>query len=175
MVERALRRDVGAVEAGLEDFVLRGLGLGRLHVGLLAGLRHRVADDVRDLLLGGAVGDRELLVVADPPLVVAEYAAGMIDEAEGLFHIALAVASLRVIFPDEPAQRGPDLLVRGGLRYAQRFVERRSHRVGGVERAVRSRNIRLKALRNQEEVARSTPNPVESAQVAHKAQGQPES
>ena len=116
MMERALDGDLLGVEAGLEDLVLGGFRLGRLHVRLLAGLRYGVADDVRDPLLGRAVRDRELLVVADAAIVVAQYAAGMIDEAQGFFDVALPVAGLRVILPDQAAQRGPDLLVRGGLR-----------------------------------------------------------
>ena len=42
----------------------RRVGGSLCDVGLLAGVRHRVADDVRDLLLGGARRERELLVVA---------------------------------------------------------------------------------------------------------------
>jgi hypothetical protein len=117
MMERPLGGDFLAVEAGLEDLVLGRLGLRRLDVRLLAGLGHRVGDDVRNPLLRRAVRDRELLVVTDAAIMVAEYAAGMIDEPEGLFDVALSVPGLRVIFADQAAQRGPDLLVRGGLRY----------------------------------------------------------
>ncbi len=134
MMEHALDRHFLAVEPGLENFVPLRLRLRRLHVGLLARLRHRVADDMRDPLLGGAVGHRELLVVANAAIVVAQYATGMIDEAQRLFDIALAVTGLRVIFADQPAQRGPDLLIRGGLRYSQRFVKRCSHVSGGCRK-----------------------------------------
>jgi hypothetical protein len=102
----------------------------RPDVGLLAGLCHRVGDHVRDLLLGAARRDRELLVVARAPRRVAQYAAGMIDEAQGLFDISLAVARLRVILADHPPQRRAHFLVRGGGEYAQGFVE------GGFHRAV---------------------------------------
>ncbi len=136
VMENALRRRHLAVEARLQDLVLLRLGLGRLHVRLLARFRHGVADDVRDPLFGRAVRNRQLLVVADAPFVVAQYAAGMIDEAQCLFDIALSIPRLRIIFADQPAQRGPDLLIRGGLRYSQRFVQRRSHRGDGMpERA----------------------------------------
>ncbi len=129
VMEDSLGRGLFAVEARFQDFVLAGLRLGRLYIRLLARLRHRIADDMRDPLLGGAVRDRKFLVVPDAALVVAQYAAGMIDEAKRFFDVALTVPRLRIIFADQPAKRGPDLLVRGGLRYAQRFVQRRSHRI----------------------------------------------
>src|SRR5436190_2056569 len=76
-------------------------------------------------------------------IVVAHYAAAMIDEAQRLFDVGLAIARLRVIFADHAAQRSPDLLVRGGLRYTQRFIQRRSHRLDGMPKGTAScRNLR---------------------------------
>ena len=54
MMEVALDRRFVGVEAGLEDLVGLELGLGRLHVGLLAAVGHRIAHDMRDALLGRA-------------------------------------------------------------------------------------------------------------------------
>ncbi len=73
---------------------------------------------------------RQLAVVADPPVRIAQYAAGMIDEAQRLFDVALAITRLRVIFPDQPPQRRAHLLVGGGRRDTQRFVKRGSHLFG---------------------------------------------
>ena len=104
----------------------------RADVGLLAGFRHRVADDVRDLLLGRARRERELLVVARAPVGVGQDAARMIDEAQRLLDVALAVARLRVVLADQPAQRGPHVLVGGGGRDAERFVQRGFHGRGAT-------------------------------------------
>ena len=88
--------------------------------------RHRIA------------GARQLAVVTDAPVRIAQYAAGMIDEAQRLFDVALAVTRLRVIFADQPPQRRAHLLVGGGRRDSQRFVKRGSHRIriGGHFHAV---------------------------------------
>ena len=81
-----------------------------------------------DALLGGRVGsDRELLIVALPVIGVAQYATGMIDEAQRFFDVTLAVAGLRVIFAYQTTQRGAHLLVRGGLRNPESFVQRGFH------------------------------------------------
>ena len=83
---------------------------------------------MRDALLGGRLGRYgELLVVALSVLRSAQYAAGMIDEAKRFFHIPLAVTGFRVILADQATQRGADLLVRGGLRNSESFVQRRFH------------------------------------------------
>ena len=117
-----------AVEPGFQDLVGGGLHRRRRDIGVLAAvLGHGVAHDMGDLLLGRAVGQREFVVVPVPPVVVAEYAAGMIDEAERLFDVALTVTGLGVILADQPPQRGADLLLRGGRRYSERFVERGAH------------------------------------------------
>jgi hypothetical protein len=58
---------------------------------------------------------------------VAEYATGMIYEAERFFDIALPVARFRIIFSDQAAQRGPHLLVGRERQNAERFVQRRFH------------------------------------------------
>ena len=113
MMQIALDADVGSVEAGLENLVGIELGLRRMHVGLLAAGGDGVGHDVRDALFRRSGRDRELLVVAHAPIVVAQYATGMIDEAKRLFDVALPVTRLRVIFADQTAQRGPDFLVRG--------------------------------------------------------------
>jgi hypothetical protein len=73
-------------------------------------------------------GDGELLIVMLSVLGIAEYAAGMIDETQGLFYVALAVACFRIIFSDQATQRGPHLFVRCELRYSQCLVERCLHR-----------------------------------------------
>jgi hypothetical protein len=88
-----------------------------------------VAHEARNALLGiGLAGYGELLIVVLPVLGIAQYAAGMIDETQGLFDVALAVARFRIIFSDEAAQRGPHLFVRCELRYSQCLVERCLHR-----------------------------------------------
>ena len=53
----------------------------------------------------------------------------MIDEAQRFLDVALAVARLRVVLADQPAQRRAHLLVGGGRRNAERFVERGFHRI----------------------------------------------
>ena len=53
----------------------------------------------------------------------------MIDEAQRLLDVALAVARLGVVLADQPAQRRAHLLVRGGRRNAQRFVQRCLHAI----------------------------------------------
>src|SRR5262249_52695182 len=99
----------------------RGAGAG-------ADFRRDVGNEVSDALLGGGLArDGELLVVALPHLRIAQYAAGMIDETKSLFDVALAVASLCVILAYEAAQRRAHLLVRGGGRDSESFVERRFH------------------------------------------------
>ena len=113
MMQIALDADVGGVEAGLENLVGIELGLGGMHVGLLAVGGDGVGHDMRDALFRRPGRDRELFVVAHAPIMVAQYAAGMIDEPQRLFDVALPVTRLRVIFPDQTAQRGPDFLVRG--------------------------------------------------------------
>ena len=83
------------------------------------GRRHRLA------------GTRQLAVVPDAPVRIAQYAAGMIDEAQRLFDVALAITRLGVILADQPPQRRAHLLVGGGRRNSQRFVKRGSHLSGG--------------------------------------------
>jgi len=65
--------------------------------------------------------------VAVPVPGVAQYATGMIDEAQRFFDVTLAVAGLRVIFAYQTTQRGAHLLVRGGLRNPESFVQRGFH------------------------------------------------
>src|SRR5439155_27208499 len=98
-----------------------------VHVGLLARLDDRVGDDMRNFLLRRARGQGELVVVALTPDAVAQYAAGMIDEAQRLFDVSLAIARLGVILTDEPAQRRPHLFIGGARLDTQRFVERGLH------------------------------------------------
>src|SRR4029077_5256695 len=102
-----------------------------------------VGDDVRDLLLRRAGRDRELLVVAHAARRVAQYAAGMIDEAQRLLDVALAVARLRVVLADHAAQGGPDFLVGGCREDAQGFVESGLHR--GTPAGLCRWNLRSKA------------------------------
>ena len=126
-------RDVGRIVAGREgDAFGRRVADGLRDVGAFAaaaialiatcgtGGRHRFA------------GTRQLAVVADAPVRIAQYAAGMIDEAQRLFDVALAVTRLRVIFSDQPPQRRAHLLVGGGRRDTQRFVKRGSHLFGSA-------------------------------------------
>src|SRR5438105_3433956 len=98
-----------------------------VHVGLLAVLDDRVRHDVRDLLLGGAYGQRKLGVVTLAPDAIAQYAAGMIDEAKRFFDVSLSVTRLGVILSDQPTQRRAHLLVGGARLNSQRFVERGLH------------------------------------------------
>ena len=103
---------------------------------VVAGLRRRarsridshVRNEMRDALLGRRLGcDRELLIVALALPGVAQYAARMIDEPERFFDVALSVARLRIILADQATQCRAHLLIRGGLRYTQSFVQRRFH------------------------------------------------
>ena len=59
----------------------------------------------------------------------------MIDEAQRLLDVALAVARLCVVLADQPAQRSAHVLVGGGGRNAERFVQRGFH--GRVATGVR--------------------------------------
>src|SRR5207244_7157662 len=98
-----------------------------VHIGLFARVDDRVRDDMRDFLLRRARGQRELLVVALAARTVAQYAAGMIDEAKRLFDVSLAIARLGVILTNEPTQRRPHLFIGGARLDTQRFVERGLH------------------------------------------------
>ncbi len=96
---------------------------------------------MRDALLGRRLGgDREFLIVVQTLIGIAQYAAGMIDEAKRFFDIALPVARFCVIFSNQTAKRCPHLLVGGTLRYTQRFVQRCFH---ALPRAKRSPNYDL--------------------------------
>jgi hypothetical protein len=81
-----------------------------------------------DARLGRAERQRQLLVVAPPALRVAQDPAGVIDEAQRLLDVAVAVAGLGVVLADHAPQRRPHVFVGRGLGDAQRFVERRLHR-----------------------------------------------
>ena len=105
---------------------VRGLG-DVADVGLLAGFGDRVADDVRDALLGRARGERELLVVACRAVGVGQDAARVIDEAQRFLDVALAVARLGVVLADQPAQGRPHVLFGGGGQDPERFVQRCFH------------------------------------------------
>src|SRR5437660_8942733 len=98
-----------------------------VHVGLFARLDDRVGDNMRDFLLRCPRGQRELLIVALATHAVAQYAAGMIDEAKRLFDVSLAIARLGVILTNEPTQRRPHLFIGGAWLDTQRFVERGLH------------------------------------------------
>ena len=122
LLDRAARRCQDAL-FGNVDYVVAGL---RRRAG--SRLDSHIGDKVRDALLGGRLGcDRKLLVVALALPGVAQNAAGVIDEPERFFDVALPVARLRVILADQATQRRAHLLVRGGLRYTQSFVQRRFH------------------------------------------------
>jgi len=99
---------------------------GRSRVGLR--FQRNIGHELRDALFGAALGAyREFLIVALAVLGVTEYAAGMIDEPERFFDVALSVAGLRVILPDQATQCRAHVLVRGCGRDSQCFVERRFH------------------------------------------------
>ena len=72
-------------------------------------------------------GERELLVVAHAPLRVGQDPARVVDEAQRFLDVALAVARLRVVLADQPAQGGPHVLVGGGGQNPERFVQRCLH------------------------------------------------
>ncbi len=77
LVRRADRCGQQLLVGGLDDFVVIVL---RRTLLLCGGCD--VADEARDALLGiGLAGDGELLIVMLSVLGIAEYAAGMIDEA----------------------------------------------------------------------------------------------
>ena len=61
-------------------------------------------------------------------------ATGVIDEAQRLFDVSLAVACLCVVFPDEAAQRRTHFLVARRGEDAQRVVQRRLHAFGRTAR-----------------------------------------
>ncbi len=123
-------RSARFVRAGGDRDARRG-GIDRADrdVGAFAGHGDRIAREIghrRDRL---GIGLREVAVVALPPFRIAQDAAGMIDEPQRLFDVALPIARLRVILPDQAPQRRSNLLVRGGWRDSQRFVKRGSHRI----------------------------------------------
>src|SRR6478609_8851739 len=70
---------------------------------------------------------RQFVVVSLAPLAVAQYAARVVDEAQRLFDVALAVASLGVVLADESAQRRTHFLVGRRGENAQCVVQRRLH------------------------------------------------
>jgi hypothetical protein len=70
---------------------------------------------------------QQFLVIALASVAVAQYAAGMVDEAQCLFDVPLAVAGLCVIFTDESAQRRTHFLVARRGEDAQRVIQRRLH------------------------------------------------
>src|SRR5206468_11199138 len=69
-------------------------------------------------------------VVALATRTIAEYAAGMIDEAQRFFDVSLTVAGFRVILADQTAKRCPYLFIGGAGLDPQRFVERGLHVIG---------------------------------------------
>ncbi len=110
----------------IDDFIVRRRAAGR---------PRDVAHEMRDSLLGrGLRRDGELLVVMEPVVRVAEYAAGMIYKAQRFFDVALPVTRFRVILSDNATQRGPHFLFRGELLDAERFVQRRFHQLCGLKR-----------------------------------------
>src|SRR5947208_15542759 len=98
-----------------------------VYVRLFAGLDDRVGDNMCDFLLRCPRGQRELLIVALATRAVAQYATGMIDEAQRLFDVSLAIARLGIILTDEATQRRPHLFIGGARLDTQRFVERGLH------------------------------------------------
>ena len=70
------------------------------------------------------------MIVALAALGCRQDPAGMIDEAQRFFDVALAVAGFRIVFPDEAAQRRTHFLVARRGEDAQRVVQRRLHAFG---------------------------------------------
>ena len=98
---------------------------------------------------------------------IAEDAACMVDEAKRLFDVALSVARLRVVFPDEAPQRRSNLLVGGGRRNTQRFIERGSHRFRmAADSPVAAGIFREIPPRGKRDTARSGPRRAKGARRA---------
>ena len=124
-VARRVGRGLGGIRGRgvLGPRVVDGLG----DIGAFAGRGERAQRGLLDFRWHRVARSRELPVVTDTAIRIAQYAAGMIDEAQRFLDVALAVARLRVILPDEPSKRRAHLFVGGGWRDTQRFVERSSH------------------------------------------------